>query len=111
MAAMAATPAHAEEEDAQALRREIVALRQALESMQQRLDRLEQRGALAGAATTASAAPPAAAPVTPAATAVLHIPPRYPAWHRQSCHSVNRWPIPPLQRRARTALQARPILA
>lgn len=72
MAAMAATPAHAEEEDAQALRREIVTLRQALEGMQQRLDRLEQREALANAATTASAAPPATVPVTPAAAAVLH---------------------------------------
>jgi len=72
MAAMAATPAHAEEDDAQALRREIVTLRQALEGMQQRLDRLEQREALASAATTASVAPPAIAPVTSVATAVLH---------------------------------------
>lgn len=72
MAAMAATPAHAEEEDAQALRREIVILRQELVGMQQRLDRLEQREALASAVTAASAAPPATAPVTPAATAVLH---------------------------------------
>jgi len=72
MAAMAATPAHAEEENAQALRREIVTLRQALEGMQQRLDRLEQREALASAATTASVAPPATAPVTPVATAAPH---------------------------------------